>query len=397
MSESIADPLPESERKELDYPGDLPSLAPSPDGNLAFYKFVIDSVPLAIVAMNSSFNIIEFNHWAEKVTGYPREEALGRQCRDILQSELCKGECPLKTILNRAKSNVAGRSIIHNREGRSIPVRFNAAALFGAEGKLLGGVEAFTDITNLVAMEREKVNLISMLAHDMRSSLTGIHGLGLRLLRKLADMDRENEKKYLEMITKEASNLETMIDDFLDFSRIETGKLKLNIRATSLDKELEELFDVYLVKAGQRGIKLDLQIENILPVIEADTNRLRRVFSNLLDNAVKFSSRDGKITIAAEEKEHEVMVSITDEGVGIDPDDLPHIFDVFHRGRTTNGTEGHGLGLATVKAIVEGHGGRVVVASAPNTGATFTVFLPKGEAGPDRSRTEHTSFDPDEK
>ena len=386
----------ESEKTDSDHVASLPSSTQSPNDSLAFYKFVIESVPIAIVSMDSSLRIIEFNHWAEKITGYTQEEALGKQCRDILQSELCQGNCPLKTVLNQAKSTVSGRTIIHTREGKTIPVRFNAAALFGPEGKLMGGVEAFMDITNLVAMERERANFISMLAHDMRSSLTGIHGLGLRLLRKLDDLDRETERKYLEIITKEAANLETLIDDFLDFSRIETGRLKLNIRATSLDKELEELFETYRVRAAQHGIKLDLQIEGILPVIEVDTSKLHRVLANLLDNAIKFSGNKGTATITAREKEREVMVAVSDEGIGIEPDDLPHIFDVFHRGRTSSGTEGHGLGLATVKAIVEGHGGRVVVASQPNQGTTFTVFLPKQEAGLNRPEAEHTSFDREE-
>jgi len=393
MSERIGVSSQKTEETGSDRSAGLPGPARSLSDGLAFYKFIIDSVPIAIVSMDSSLRITELNRWAGKVTGYTPEEALGKQCRDILRNDLCQSNCPLKTILDQAKSTVSGRTYIHDREGKKVPVRYSAAALFGADGKLMGGVEAFMDITSLVAMERERANFISMLAHDMRSSLTGIHGLGLRLLRKRDDLGRENERKYLEIITKEAANLETLIDEFLDFSRIETGRLKLNIRATSLDKELEELFETYRVRAAQHGIKLDLQIEKILPIIEVDTSRLHRVFANLLDNAIKFSGGKGTVTITAREKEREVMVTVTDEGIGIDPVDLPHIFDVFHRGRATGGTEGHGLGLATVKAIVEGHGGRVVVASQPNAGATFTVFLPKQEAGLNHSEAEHISFD----
>ena len=358
-----------------------PTLTPDFKDNLAFHKFIIDSLPIAIVSMDSAFRITQFNPWAEKVTRYSSEDALGRQCREILKGGRCESNCPLKAVLDRANSPVSGRTTIHDREGKAVPVRFNAAALFDAQGKLMGGVETFMDISNLIAMERERANFISMLAHDMRSSLTGIHGLGLRLLRKGDDLDRTHERQYLEIITREAANLEALIDDFLDFSRIEAGGLKLNIRATSLDKELEELFETYRVRAAQHGMRLELLAEKILPVIEADTNRLRRVFTNLLDNAVKFSKKAGTITITAQEKDQEVMVTVTDEGIGIDPEDLPHIFDVFHRGRATSGIKGHGLGLATVKAIVEGHGGRVLVSSEPNAGATFTIFLPKGEPG----------------
>jgi two-component system phosphate regulon sensor histidine kinase PhoR len=351
--------------------------------DLTFYKFIIDSVPIAIVSMDSALRITEFNHWAEGVTGYSSQDAIGRHCGEILRGGMCEGNCPLKAILNRVKSAISTRTTINNRQGKVVPVQFNVAALFDAEGKLIGGVEAFMDISALVAMERERANFNSMLAHDMRSSLTGIHGLGLRLLRKLDDLDRANERRYLESITREAANLESLIDDFLEFSRIEAGRLQLNIRATSLDKEIEELFETYRIKADLNGVKLKLQAENVLPVIEADTNRLHRVFTNLLDNAIKFSRKQGTVTITAQEKEQEVMVTVTDEGVGIAPEDFPHIFDVFHRGRTAGGTKGHGLGLATVKAIVDAHGGRIVVSSQPNAGAAFTVFLPKRQPGLD--------------
>jgi PAS domain S-box-containing protein len=366
-----------------DTTSDLLQGTPSLRDNLTFYKFVIDSVPIAIASMDSDLRITEFNHWAEGITGYSSEYAVGRHCRDILHGGMCEGNCPLKAILNQVQSTISTRTIIHNSEGQVVPVQLNAAALFDAEGKLIGGVEAFMDISTLVTMEREKANFISMLAHDMRSSLTGIHGLGLRLLRKLDDMDRVNKLRYLETITREAANLESLVDDFLEYSRIETGRLRLNIRATSLDKELEELFSTYRIKAEQSGVELKLQVESILPVIDADTNRLHRVFINLLDNAIKFSNNKGTVTITAQEKEQEVMVTVTDQGVGIDPEDFPHIFDVFHRGRTAGGTKGHGLGLATVKAIVDAHGGRILVSSQPNAGAAFTVFLPKRQADPD--------------
>jgi PAS domain S-box-containing protein len=381
----------DSEKTSLYHPLLVPNSIRSLHEDLVFFKFVIDSVPIAIVTMDSNLMITEFNDWAEKVTGYSAGEVLGRHCSDILRSEMCNGDCPLKTILDRAKPNVSGRTIIHNREGKAVPVRFNAAALRGVGGKLIGAVEAFMDISDLVAMERERGNFTSMLAHDMRSSLTAIHLLGSRLLRKIDVLDNQAKVEYLGIITREAANLGSLIDDFLDLSLIETGRLKLDIKETFLEKQLEELLETYRVKAAQHGITLELRVENILPAIEADIGRLHRVFANLLDNAIKFSGEKGTITIIAREQDGEVMVAVTDEGMGIDPEDLPHIFDVFHRGRASGGTEGHGLGLATVKAIVEGHGGRVVVDSQPKAGATFTVFLPTLEAGGSRSQVGRSS------
>jgi two-component system phosphate regulon sensor histidine kinase PhoR len=234
-----------------------------------------------------------------------------------------------------------------------------------------------TDISGIKALEREKANIISMFAHDMRSSLTGIHGLGLRLLTKSDSLDEGKKVEYLKIINKEASKLESLVDDFLEFSRLETGRLKLNFRAMSLDKELLELYSVYEPRASQKDLSLELVLEETLPIIEGDVNRLRRVFTNLLDNALKFSKSRGKIRVTACDAPEEVQVEVSDEGIGIAEEEIPYIFDIFHRTPGSQKREGYGIGLATVKAIVEGHGGRVRVESRLGEGTTFTVSLPK--------------------
>jgi two-component system phosphate regulon sensor histidine kinase PhoR len=253
----------------------------------------------------------------------------------------------------------------------------NTAGLFDGDGQLIGGVESFQDISQLKTLEREKENLISMFAHDMKSSLSIIGGFVLRLLNKGADIGEEKHNKYLEIIKKEANKLEFLANDFLEFSRLETGKLKLEFSAISLDRELMELFDAYQAKASRAGIEMVLHTEESLPIIKADPNRLRRAFTNLLDNSFKFSKRKGTITISTHETDQDVIFEIEDQGPGIDPKDLPYIFDSFFRGLGTEKKEGSGLGLAVVKAIIEGHGGRISVESELGKGSIFTVVLPK--------------------
>ena len=114
-----------------------------------------------------------------------------------------------------------------------------------------------------------------------------------------------------------------------------------------------------------------------LPIIEADANRLRRVFTNLLDNALKFSKSEGAIILSTDQTEKDIVVKVKDGGIGIDPKDLPFIFDTFNRGKGAEKREGFGLGLATVKAIVEAHGGRILVKSELGKGSVFKVILPK--------------------
>jgi signal transduction histidine kinase len=121
-----------------------------------------------------------------------------------------------------------------------------------------------------------------------------------------------------------------------------------------------------------------LQNEEEPTIIQADASYLRRVFTNLMDNALKFSKGNGTITISIHETAEEVFVKVKDEGIGIERDEVPYIFDSFHRGKSAEKKEGFGLGLATVKSIVEGHGGRVFVESEPGKGSVFTVVLQKG-------------------
>ncbi len=351
--------------------------------DLIFYRFVIDSLPSAVLTVNADLKITGFNPWAEKVTGYSKDEAIGQYCGEILQGGMCLANCPLRNVLRGHKPVSLVETTIVNKWGETIPVRMNTSGLFDDNDHLIGGVESFQDISRLKRLEREKDNIISMFAHDMKSSLTIIGGFVLRLLKKVRPIDEERQKKYLGIIKNESGKLESLINEFLEFSRLQTGRLKLNFSATSLDKELMELSDSYQLKASQSGLNLELMNDEELPVIEADASQLRRVFTNLLDNAIKFSRGKGTITISTHETAEEVVVKVGDEGIGIDRDELPYIFDSFHRGKYVNKKEGFGLGLASVKAIVEGHGGRVLVESEPGKGSVFTVVLPKHDKSRD--------------
>ena len=345
---------------------------------LTFYRFIIDSLPSAVLTVNADLKIIGFNPWAEKITGYSAKEVLGQYCGEILQGgRRCHAHCPLRTVLNGHRAVSLVETTIVSKWGETIPVRMNTAGLFDDNDNLIGGVESFQDISRLKSLEREKDNLISMFAHDMKSSLTIIGGFVLRLLKKARQVDDEKQKKYLGIIKNESSKLESLVNDFLEFSRLQTGRLKLNFSATSLDKELMEISDSYQVKASQSGLKLELQNEKELSIIEADASQIRRVFTNLLDNAIKFSKKKGAITITTQETTEDVIVKVKDEGIGIERNELPYIFDSFHRGKGAEKKEGFGLGLAGVKAIVEGHGGRVIVKNEPIKGSVFTVVLPK--------------------
>jgi PAS domain S-box-containing protein len=348
--------------------------------DLAFYKFVVDSVPSGVITVDRHLRITGFNPWAERLTGYTAQEAMGSFCGEILRGGMCDTHCPLKTALINQTPLSLLESTVRTKRGEPIPVRMNVAALFDENGELIGGVESFQDISALKTLERERNNLISTFAHDMKSSLTIIGGFVLRLLHKAETLDDQKERRYLEIIRDESGKLELLISDFLEFARLQTGKLRLNLSATSLDKELMELCEAYQPKISGAALTLKFESENALPPVNGDSRQLRRVFTNLLDNAVKFSSRGGVISVSTTIDPNEIRISVKDQGMGISADELPFIFDAFHRGKTREQIKGYGLGLAAVKTIVEAHGGRVLVQSELGKGSAFTVILPLSSA-----------------
>jgi two-component system phosphate regulon sensor histidine kinase PhoR len=345
--------------------------------DLTFYKFAMESLPVAVMTVDPELRITGFNPSAEEITGYSKEETIGRYCDEILKGELCKISCPLRTILNEQRSVIRTESTICNKFGETVPIRQHAAGLFDNNGTLLGGLEAFVDISHSKALEREKANLISMFAHDMKSPLISIQGFAHRLLQNAEEMEEEKRIKYLKIIKKEAAKLGFLIDGFLEYSRLQTIRLNFIFTPTSLDKELLELYETYQTKCSQKDIQFQLRNMETLPIIEADSKYLQRVLSNLLDNALKYSREKGLITITIQEADQYLMVKIADRGSGIDSNDLPYIFDAFYQGHGEKRGKGYGLGLAIVKAIVEGHGGKILVESELGKGSVFTVALPK--------------------
>ncbi|MFH1481423.1 MAG: PAS domain-containing sensor histidine kinase [Pseudomonadota bacterium] len=344
---------------------------------IAFYKFVVDSVPSGVITVDRDLRVTGFNPWAERLTGYSAEEAVGTFCGEILQGGMCDTQCPLRIALTNQEPMSLVESTVRTKTGETIPVRMNVAGLFDEKGDLIGGVESFQDISVLKTLERERSNLISTFAHDMKSSLTIIGGFVLRLLHKSENLDGQKDQRYLEIIRDESGKLEMLISDFLEFARLQTGRLKLNLSATSLDKELIGLSEVYQPKVLNAGLTLALENETALPPINGDARQLRRVFTNLLDNAIKFSQKGDNIIVSTMTDQNEIRISVKDQGAGISPDELPRIFDAFHRGRVGTKIEGFGLGLAAVKIIVEAHGGKVLVESEFGKGSTFAVFLPR--------------------
>lgn len=309
--------------------------------------------------------------------------------------ELCPGLCAIFTtesqpILSAGLVAIAehlpefeGEATTRTTAEESRQIAFRWSLMEPADEHSSRLLVSILDISKLKALERERANLTAMFGHDMKSALVIIQGFVMRLLNRALCIDAAKQEQYLNIVCKEAAKLEFLVDDFLEFTRLQTGTLRMELSSTSLDRELQELLEPYQEKARQQGIVIQLKNLEALPVIEADARRLRRVFVNLLDNAFKYSRAAGTITIEAAETEDRVEIRIIDQGIGIHSEDLPYIFDPFHRGHDVSTYDGYGVGLAAVKTIMEAHGGKVLVDSRVARGSTFTVVLPKNPELPE--------------
>jgi signal transduction histidine kinase len=212
------------------------------------------------------------------------------------------------------------------------------------------------------------------IAHDLRTPLTVIKGYA----EALRDGDLPPAVTTFETVYQEAKHLSRLIEDLRTLSLVDAGKLTLNRSAVPPQALLERTATAHLPQAQHLGITLEIDVAADLPPVHVDPERLAQVLGNLVGNALRYTPQGGRIVLAAEKQAGAIHITIQDTGTGIDPSDLPHIFDRFYRSdaaRETNEGES-GLGLAIAKSLIEAHGGTISVSSTLGGGSVFTIVLP---------------------
>ena len=230
----------------------------------------------------------------------------------------------------------------------------------------------------LEAASRHKSEFISHVSHDLRTPLTSIKGYIDNLLDRIAGDITEKQKDYLDRMSKNAGRLIRLINDLLDVSRIESGKLELNLASLSLQDLIEEVVIGLRPMAAEKHLQLVLNKLNGESQLSGDRDKLEQAIINLLDNAMKFTPPTGQITITLQRDQRFLETSIKDTGTGIPPEEQSRIFDRFHRidRDPLSQAEGTGLGLFITKTIIELHGGHIWVVSDPGKGSEFIFTLP---------------------
>ncbi len=231
----------------------------------------------------------------------------------------------------------------------------------------------------LVRLSNIKSEFVSTVSHELRTPLTSIKEGVLLVLDQTAGKINDTQKRCLTIAQQEVDRLARIINNLLDISRIEAGKVELKKRWVNIAELSKEVLTSLQSQAKDKGIHLRFEPPTDLPKMYIDPDRIKEVFINLLGNALKFTLRRGKITLRIEDKKDEVEVSVSDTGPGIPADQMDKIFDKFHQveGASFSGTGGTGLGLPIAQKIIEMHQGRIWVKSRLGRGSRFIFTLPK--------------------
>jgi PAS domain S-box-containing protein len=342
---------------------------------------IIEQSADGVMILDNRWRITTFNRAMEQLTGWPREEAIGRPCAEALAIEtaqgvnICLADCPLQRRPPEANPIVEGW--ITARDGRRRYVQSRYSVQRGPKGEFLGAIANVSDITRRKIEEETQNTFVSVISHELKTPVSIIKGYAETLAREDAKWNRKTVREGLHVIGEEADRLARQIGDLLEVSRLQSDGMRLEQTEWQLPPLAAQVTERFAAQAGD-GFQFELRFPDDMPAVYADYERTRAVLENLISNAVKYSPEGGIIRVAGRADGDRAIVSVSDQGVGIPPEEQDKLFRRFYRvdNRLRRETQGAGLGLFLSKAIVEAQGGRIWVESQPGRGARFSFTLP---------------------
>ncbi len=324
----------------------------------------------AVIVVNRDLRLTMANPAAERLLGFSLEDVRGRSLSWLLSHDQVKGD--LEPLLHPQSLEPFAFDL---QVGQRM-MRGHAAPMKGQEDDLRGWVAALQDITDLKELDRLKSQMIRMASHDLRNPLHLAINFHLMLDRHISDPDPQLVE-ILDGLERSLVRMEDLIGDLLDLERIESGAGR-RIEPLDWPALVQDVVSELRESAEQKRHTVAVDLPPDLPAVSGDRVQLRQALSNLVGNAIKYTPEGGRITVHSQPVQGELHVKVQDNGLGVPAEQLPNLFQHFYRAQQP-GTEkiaGTGLGLSLVKAVVEGHGGRVWVESQENEGSTFGFALP---------------------
>ncbi len=341
---------------------------------------IIHSIQDAVIVIDDSFRILVANNSAGQLFGFDNKSCQNKKLDDLIKHN------EFKDVLQKSiKSKVrhTNEELTFEKEDAVKNYSYKISSIYDENQKACGLVVVLHDITREKEISKLKDDFVSHVSHELKTPLASITAYSEMLVDGEAN-DEDTREEFYSIIQSQAQRLNRLIEDILNTSRIESGLIKVNKEPISLTILIEDQIKMIKSYAEEKNIEVIGQTPIVYDQVLVDKDMITQVLVNLLSNAVKYTRSGGKVTVESEvdDEDNMVRVKVTDTGVGIPPEDVPHVFDKFFRvGSNKKVAKGTGLGLNLVKQIVEKvHKGKVFVESEVGKGSTFGFELPLATA-----------------
>jgi NtrC-family two-component system sensor histidine kinase KinB len=342
---------------------------------------IIRSIDDGIILVDAEFKITGMNPMARRILDIQPDGPQNRHFLEVVKSE------PLFRYIQQSMESGKPPSMDEKenvftveRNGAQYHYQFSITPVRGKKGVLIGVVLLLRDVTRLRELDRLKSEFVMTASHELRTPLTSI-GMSIDLLIEGAKQKlNEKEQQLLLAAHEDLQRLKVLVNNLLDLSRIEAGKMEMEFDNIPVHMLFEKVMTIMKPQAEEKGVSLSLDVLKELPRVKADANKVMWVLTNLISNSLRYTERGGHIRLFAEPLGSYVHISVKDDGTGIPYEYQSKIFDKFVQIKSDKVLGGSGLGLAICKEMVRAHGGTIWVDSIPGEGSVFTFTLPIGES-----------------
>jgi PAS domain S-box-containing protein len=347
------------------------------------YRLIFENSAIAITMADEQERLISWNKFTEDLLGMDREDLYLRRVSSLYPPDEWR-KIRACDVREKGLQHHLVETTMIRKDGRIIDVDVSLSVFKNPEDEAVRSIAIIRDVTERRKAEEKlketmeiKSQFISTVSHELRTPLAAMkEGLAI-VLDEVAGRINGKQKKFLNIAKRNVDRLENMINDILDFQKLEAEKTGLNIQDNDIKQVILEVHETMALYAEKNGVELSFEIADNLPQAKFDRDRIVQVLINLIGNAVKFTPKGGRARLNVHQRNEELVISVSDTGVGIPKKELPKIFERFYRAeQQREEVKGTGLGLSIVHKIVTRHGGRIEAESDIGRGATFTVFLP---------------------
>jgi PAS domain S-box-containing protein len=341
---------------------------------------ILESFSDALVVTDWQTNVVLFNERAARLFDLKKETVIGHPVSASLDSDEL-----LSFFMRAMKADPSLGNLMAGEEPiikvGDKTVRAHVDSVLNETGTVIGAVGLFHDVTQVRAMDKLRSDFLSMVSHELKAPLSSLLMQISVVLDGLAGDLTDKQSDLLGKAKEKTKGMINLVNDLLDYRRLEEGKSIQKIESLDLGEILDRTVDLMRLSAQEKGVDVSYETEANLPLFNGDMGGMQAIFVNLISNAIKYTPKGGHVQVSLYKAGQDVRFKVVDDGIGISREDLGRIFEKFYRikNEETKSISGSGLGLSIVKGIVEAHSGSIHVESEVGKGTTAIVSLPVGE------------------